>query len=309
MEPQQSTSTDTTQPGVAPSQAVPPPQHPAPQEDPGKTMGVISIILSFVLLGIVGLPLAIFSIMKSRKAMVSPKIGVIGSVLSVLSIVASIFVIMFVLTTHDTAEHTKQHASESNSRSSSAEAEKTDQDSSPKRSKQNPSSETEKTDKSTHYDLDNDYSAAKLYWGVTSPRGWDNVVLDKNGVNQFKKPNTETLFTTSQLSRNGVAAGQSDSAASQAYVDSYIAGLKRKGATATIAKTGTITVPFIENSDTMELYVAEILYTINGKDYRMWFAVRFTSDAAMTVQYAGRASDVSESEWKSLIDGLRLTTL
>ena len=78
----------TTVPPVQP-QPVPSPapmQPPAPtgmaSHNPGQTMGIVSIILGVLTLWLIGLPLAIVSMVKSKKANASRTLGIIGRFLS-----------------------------------------------------------------------------------------------------------------------------------------------------------------------------------------------------------------------------------
>ncbi|WP_052663599.1 hypothetical protein [Psychromicrobium lacuslunae] len=87
------------------------PQQPVPQpvgypvqaqQDPGKVMGILSIVLPFVFLGLVGLILGIIGLNKSKKAGFSNAPAVIGIVLSILAIIGSIIVgvVLFVTLQH-----------------------------------------------------------------------------------------------------------------------------------------------------------------------------------------------------------------
>lgn len=77
--------------------------YPAPaQQDPGKVMGILSIVFPFVFLGLVGLILGIIGLNKSKKAGFKNTPAVIGIVLSVLAIIGSIIlgVVLFIALQH-----------------------------------------------------------------------------------------------------------------------------------------------------------------------------------------------------------------
>lgn len=65
-----------------------------PAQDPGKVMGILSIIFPFVFLGLVGLILGIIGFVKSKKAGFKNIPAVIGIILSSLAIVGTIILII-----------------------------------------------------------------------------------------------------------------------------------------------------------------------------------------------------------------------
>ncbi|MBP2414541.1 hypothetical protein JOF48_003340 [Arthrobacter stackebrandtii] len=62
----------------------------APAVDPGKTLGIISIILPFVGLGLVGLILGIIGKVKSKKAGFKNTPALVGIIISVVAIIGTI---------------------------------------------------------------------------------------------------------------------------------------------------------------------------------------------------------------------------
>ncbi|WP_051388961.1 hypothetical protein [Arthrobacter sp. 35W] len=64
----------------------------APAQDPGKVMGIISIILPFVGLGLVGLILGLIGMSKSKKAGFKNTPALVGVILGALAIVITIVV-------------------------------------------------------------------------------------------------------------------------------------------------------------------------------------------------------------------------
>jgi hypothetical protein len=61
-----------------------------PGENPGQTLGIVSIVLGVCMIAVVGLPMAIVSIVKSSKAHAPKTLGVIGLVVNILSIIGGI---------------------------------------------------------------------------------------------------------------------------------------------------------------------------------------------------------------------------
>lgn len=79
-------------------------------ENPGKTTGIVSIILSCIGLGVFGLITGIISMNKSKKAGASTTIGLVGTILSVLSILIIGVVLTLLLVTMASYDKIKQRA-------------------------------------------------------------------------------------------------------------------------------------------------------------------------------------------------------
>ena len=72
------------------------PQGPAEQPgNPGQTLGIVGIVLGVFGLGLIGIVLSIMSIIKSRKAQQPIVLGVIGVVISALTIVITCAIFVF----------------------------------------------------------------------------------------------------------------------------------------------------------------------------------------------------------------------
>lgn len=259
------------------------------QSNPGQGLGIASIILGIFMIWLVGLPLGIISIIKSRNANASAVLGIIGTVLNVLAILGSIILLTIGIVAAQNIDAKRK----------TVEA-----------SAQKLKDETLAATKGTTYTFSQDFTSSALYWSVSMPPSWTIKTLDKNGINQFSKPGTQTMFTTYQLRRDGLASGESDLVASKAYIDEYIASMKQQGAgTVTIDSTSTVVVPFLENSDKLEMHLAKMSYSTRSGNYTTWLAVRVVSNAIVAVQYAGATSDVTETEWQSLLARVSVTEI
>lgn len=86
---------------TVPQQPVPPtspaPQTATNQENPGQTLGIVSIVLSFVGLSLIGLILAVISRKKSKAAGASTTLGTVGLVLGIVFTVIGFFYFAAVL--------------------------------------------------------------------------------------------------------------------------------------------------------------------------------------------------------------------
>ncbi len=67
---------------------------PPPAQNPGQTMGIIGLVLAFVGLAPIGLVLSIISLVQSGKAQASKTLGIIGTILNSLEIIAGVILIL-----------------------------------------------------------------------------------------------------------------------------------------------------------------------------------------------------------------------
>ena len=82
-------------PGGYPAPPAPYGSYPAPPKDPGKTMGIVGLVLSFFgLLSIAGLIVSIIARGKSKKAGYSNGLAVAGIIVSIVVLVISIVAII-----------------------------------------------------------------------------------------------------------------------------------------------------------------------------------------------------------------------
>lgn len=97
-------------PTAMPPNPAPQPQPaPAYNEDPGKTLGIISFIMPFVSLGVVGLILGIIARKKSKAAGFNNGLALAGIILSIISIVvALIFIVVAILATVNMAQKCRE---------------------------------------------------------------------------------------------------------------------------------------------------------------------------------------------------------
>ncbi|HRJ06732.1 MAG TPA: hypothetical protein PK096_01770 [Candidatus Saccharibacteria bacterium] len=104
----------TPQPTAEPvPMAAQPPAAP-PISNPGKTLGIVGIVLSFVFLQLIGIVLSIISTVKSTQAKASPTLGIIGIVLNAIGLVFVPIMVMIMLVAHNgIQERAKLAAAES----------------------------------------------------------------------------------------------------------------------------------------------------------------------------------------------------
>ncbi|NCU39200.1 hypothetical protein EOL96_09330 [Candidatus Saccharibacteria bacterium] len=116
MDPQQPTPPPPQQPQPQEPQQPQPEQYPTapprpeqqyaqppatPPENPGKTLGIIGIVLGILPLGVIGIILSILSTVKSSKANASKTLGIIGIVLNSLNILGTVFLVLITMTAYD----------------------------------------------------------------------------------------------------------------------------------------------------------------------------------------------------------------
>lgn len=83
-------------PVTTPEASTPPAQATQGGENPGKTLGIVSLVLGIIGMGLVGLIVGIIGLKKSKKVGMSNGLAVAGIVVSIISIVIGLAIIAMV---------------------------------------------------------------------------------------------------------------------------------------------------------------------------------------------------------------------
>ena len=110
-------------PDAMPSAAFPTPDQPvggqppaSHAENPGQVLGIISIVLSFVGLAIIGIILGVISRKKSKAANMPTTLGTVGLVVGIVfTIIGTLFTLLIVLTAYAGIQEAARESAESNS--------------------------------------------------------------------------------------------------------------------------------------------------------------------------------------------------
>jgi hypothetical protein len=265
-----------------------PPLTPAPVDNPGKTFGIISVVLGVLTMWLVGLPLAIMSLVKSKRAKVSALWGIIGVVVNSLALVVSVILAIVIVVA---VANTDDNKSKSNNSLSSTNSESTGPN----------VSDLVDIPLSQQYKVTG--QLGKAYWAVDVPKGttWDMDVVDQGGKNHFIRSDKTAEFTTFQ-GADSTLSGASD-------LDSTRLGIisLTKGAVALKFNDESRTA-LIEmgRGKTVEFLVQDYTYTSSaGLDIKARMVGRaFDGGQYLYAWYASSSDTINESDWQMFIDGL-----
>lgn len=102
-QPNQAQAQPTPPQPVPPTQVQPMQQPTAPNtppqaqaEDPGQVMGIISIVLSFFGLGLIGIILGVLSLNKSKAAGYKGTLGLVGTIIGIVFTVLALLYVIFI---------------------------------------------------------------------------------------------------------------------------------------------------------------------------------------------------------------------
>ncbi|MCV2392875.1 hypothetical protein OEB99_01005 [Actinotalea sp. M2MS4P-6] len=249
-----------TQTGYLPAQGgvpgpggVPAPGGPAPRSNPGMTLGVVSIALAAFMLWIVGIPLAIWSLVRSGKADASRVIGFAALAANLLMVLVSVATLAVLLPLINAARD------EAAAPIPTVSVEPTPAEPSPTESSADASpteSGSPTSDAAEVIGLDEAYTvggSGDAFWSIPgSVSGWDLTTFDDQGVNEFTRADGEAYFTTFQ-GVDPAYAGLSDLDGSYQVVGDVI-GLS---ADEIAADATTTTLPQTSGDRAVELVVFE----------------------------------------------------
>ena len=251
-----------TQPGV-----------PQMVQNPGQTLGIVSIVLGVFALWFVGLPLAIISIVKSSKAKASKVLGIVGLVLNILAIFVSIFLILITIAAYNGIKERAETA-------------------------------TVKSTGSNLISLDTYYTptSGSVYFAVPATiSGWTITTVDEDGVNKFTKNDNTASF----MSYQGVLSGLNgtDREVTETAMDDYVTELQ---ATAVSDSDSTVSIKIMSNDKQLEFMTRQVTMTSDGKAVDGIIAVRMYEGHELSVIYLADPTAFSKSEWMSLTSKLSI---
>lgn len=265
----------------------------------GQAMGIVSIVLGVLLMWLIGLPLAIASLVKAGKAGASRVVGWVGLAVNVLAIIGSIVVasvvIPLVIATVDAAA------------SATPVAEPTSAE--PTESETATSSETpEAEEPATGVDggdgvvsLAEPYSitgAGIGYWAFPAEAdGWELTTFDEAGVNELTRADQAAWFTSYQ-GEDTAMAGPDDAVATL----NGIAGLIAADPVALGATLSTATFP---TTSGLQVEMQEVDFVRDGQ--RSVVAGRvFDGGRYLMVSYTAPEASFVVDEWASLAGRLQI---
>lgn len=244
-------------------------------QNPGQTLGIVSIVLGVFLLWFVGIPLAIVSIVKSSKVKASKALGIVGLVLNILAIVVSAFLILVTIVAYNGI---KERAEEATVTSTSI--------------------------SSNLISLDTYYTptSGSVYFAVPATiSGWTITTLDQEGVNKFTKDDNTASF----MSYQGVLSGLNgtDREVTVAAMNEYVSKLE---ATAVSGSDSTISIDVMSNNKQLEFMTRQVTMTSEGKTVDGIVAVRMYEGHEPSIIYLADPTAFNKSEWTSLTSKLSI---
>ena len=236
-------------------------------QNPGQTLGIVSIVLGILALWFVGIPLAIVSMVKSSKAKASKTLGIVGLILNILAIFVSIFLVVITIVAYNGI---KERAESTSVTSTS----------------------------SNLISLDTYYipASSDVFFAVpASIDGWTITTLDQGGVNKFTKDDSSASFMTYQGVLTGLTG--TDREVTAAAMDEYVTKLE---ATAVKGSDSTASFEVMSNNKQLEFMTRQITMTSDGKTVDGIVAVRMYEGHELSVIYLADPTAFSASEWTSL---------
>jgi hypothetical protein len=227
-----------------------------PVSNPGKGFGIAAIILSVFLLWIIGLPLAIVSWVRSSRAGASVVLGVVGTVMNVLSVIGSVILVVALwsafLVVLSGVETTSTPAPTTSASAAAPTDEKTTEDTSAVPSV---------------VALSDSYrpGTGAAVWALSFPTDWTIVTLDEDGLNQIRSADNNEYISTLQ-GIDDTYAGMSDEDGSRQAMNDYITYLQgtASGDESTVTFAQTSGGPDVEFLTTRFTYPAESGRLVEG---------------------------------------------
>jgi hypothetical protein len=248
--------------------------------NPGKVMGIVSIVLGVLTIWVVGLPLAIVSLVKSKKAKASAALGIAGIVINVIAIFMSILLAVIFLTAFKSIQDKAKTDKESQSSVSRSAAEVD-------------------VPLGTSYFTD----TGSAYWAFPSSfPGWEIITLDQDGANAMQRESGGARLVLYQ----GVDefGSLSDEEASRSIIGEY---LTSAGATAA-GDEGRTTFPQMSDGKNVEFLTQHYTFSKDGETAKAIIAARaFAGTRILLVTYTSTAESYSESEWLDLSESMQIS--
>jgi len=271
-------------PDLTPQVSPPTPQNGQPivpvtvAQNPGQTLGIVSIVLGVFGLWFVGLPLAIVSTVKSSKAHTPKALGIVGIVLNILSLLFVTFMIVVLLISWP-ALQAKMNEDAVASNSTSVMAGGT-------------------------ILLTTNYTPKNADVTLTVPKsyiGWTTTSIEKDGINEFTKDDDSATFMT----YHGTLAGHTgtDKEVTQKAMADYITQLD-----AIEVSNSESTVSIQTTSGKMlQFETKQITAESESKPVKGIVAVRMYGGHELSIIYLAGADSFSMSDWDSLTNEVKIS--
>ena len=246
---------------------------PLPPKNPGKVFGIVSIVLSIVAMPIIGLALAIVSIVKSSRARASKALGITSLIISIISIILFTFLIFYLLNSkvEDLGKKIERGEGITIGR--------------------------------TSITLDKQYKPAKgvAVWRHSQlPSGWSEV-SSVDGVHTYKD-NQGGILTSQSMQMSDAGSG-SDKTLSEKYANQIESELT-KDATNLSKQVKTKAILHIDGTDKL-LYLTLIKRTYTnkqGEQKQSIIAARaYDGDKLLVLIYTGYEKDASSGPGETVI--------
>lgn len=250
-----------------------------PAQNPGQTLGIVSIILGFLGISIVGLPLAVVSLVKSSKARVSRALGVIGIILNALVFIGSIIALVVLLAAY---RGVNERASLQSSRSVQQSNETT----------------------AATIPLSQPYSVSggDAYWLFPSTySGWTLDAFDQGGMNRLTRNDKQATFVSFQ----GKASYSyvTDTELTHAAMASYLS----QGSTMKVGEEASMYIPQQSDGKKVEFIVQRYSDTSGGATKQGIIAARaFDNGHILILNYLASQGSFYESEWTALTKKVKI---
>ena len=259
----------------------------APTANPGKTLGIVSIVMGVLGIWLGGLPVAIVSLMKSRRAKQSATWGIVGVVVNTLSLILSIIVAVMFFAVFANMDDNKAKSGQSSTQTNA-------------KSTDTPNAELVDIPLSQQYKVTG--QLGKAYWAADIPKGdWEADILDQGGKNHFIRKDKTAEFTTFQ-GYDPSLSGDSDLKATRAGIASLTQGGK------SLELGDESTTAFIEmgRGKTVEFVVQDYTYSTNdGQVMKARMTGRaFDGGQYLYAWYVSTPAMFSESDWQMFVNGL-----
>lgn len=241
-----------------------------PQDNPGQTLGIVSIVLGVLAIWVVGLPLAIVSLVKSSKAKASKTLGIVGLILNILSLLATLFFIFVVVVS---IPYIAERAKELEATQA-------------------------KIDAAYLIPLTMDYKPTNPDVAFSLPAayyGWTETTTDRAGVTEFTKDDNSATFMTYQGTLSGMTG--SDREMTQKAMADYIYQLE--GVEVSNSES-TYTFTCDSDGKMLQFETKQITATSDGRPIKGIVAVRMYEGHELSVIYLADADTFSLSTWSDM---------
>lgn len=273
-----------TAPAAPPFAQTAPNYAPAPADNPGKTTGIVAIVMSILSLWPIGLVLSVLSIRKSSRAGASTILGIVAMVMNILAIIGSIIAIAILITAYGKIQEDGKNIV---SQAQQQEAHST-------------------TATAADVKIGETYRASPkgTFWAVGMPASnWNVESLDKNGQNVFDRADGHARFISFQGFHSSYA-GSDDESASKSLITQYVTVVNG----VQTGDYGSVSFKQVSDGKQVEFVTREYTFTNEkGNASRGIIAVRaFDGGHVLIANYVGTDSGYSSSDWDMWLEKLTI---